>query len=227
MADVEESHGESSSQFSSVPNELTEQILSHLSLYGELQQAKLVCKTWHLIVLRIIVQKQRAFYDSVCNGTFHFETIPQRSRIPPRYSHSSCVVGSSMYVFGGCSSSNTAFNDVYELDLKEHKWSKLRLSGPPPPPKECVSMVVHGNKIILFGGWCLSPRSGIVANARFHNGVNILDVASLTWSTPFNPMDRPQPCERAGHAACIVHDHMIVFGGAQRLTRLVTSVPTE
>lgn len=222
MADDEGDDGTANqSQFFAVPNEVTEQILSYLSPYGDLQQSKLVCKTWHSLVLRIIAQKQRIFYESICNGELYFETIPQRSRIPPRYSHSSCVLGSSMYVFGGCSSSNTAFNDIYELDLIHYKWTKLRLSGISPPPKECVSMVVHNNRIVLFGGWCPSARAGIVSNAKFHNNVNILDVPSLTWRSPFKATDWPQPFERAGHAACVVQDQMIVFGGAQRLTRLV------
>ncbi|XP_020913708.1 F-box only protein 42 [Exaiptasia diaphana] len=223
MADEQEAtNAQDECELFDIPNEITEEILSYLSSYGELQQAKLVCKAWHALVLRIITRRKRIFYESVCNGSLYFQTIPQRFRISPRYSHSSCVLGKSMYVFGGCSPSNTAFNDIHELDLKDYKWSRLRLSGISPPPKECASMVAHKNRIIIFGGWCLSPRTGIVSNARFHNGVNVLDVPSLTWSiTPLNNNnpDLLQPCERAGHAACVLQDQMIVFGGAQRLTR--------
>jgi F-box protein 42 len=209
--------------FSNIPIEVTEEILSYLSSYGELQQAKRVCKTWHSLVGRICLQRERYFYDSVCRGKLSFRVIAQKSRITPcqRFSHSSCVVGKSMYIFGGCSTSNTAFNDVYELNLQDFRWSKLRLSGIPPQPKECATMVVHQNRIILFGGWCQPSRLGIVSNAKFYNGVHVLNTETLNWNTPFTAKDWPQPCERAGHAACVVQDQMVMFGGAQRQTRSV------
>lgn len=222
MADVQAKRDETNKcYFSTIPIEVTEEILSYLSPYGPLQQAKRVCKTWYSLVHRICKQRERYFYDSVCRGRLCFRVVQQKSRITPsqRFSHSSCVVGKSMYIFGGCSTSNTAFNDVYELDLKDLKWTKLRLSGIPPPPKECATMVVHNNRIIIFGGWCQPSRMGIVSNAKFYNGVHVLNLDTLSWSTPIK--DCPHPCERAGHAACVVQDQMVMFGGAQRQTRLV------
>ncbi|EDO42623.1 predicted protein, partial [Nematostella vectensis] len=213
-----------SSVISRLPAELIEKILMFLSSYGDLEQARLVCRVWNRLVSRIIQQRLRRFYECVANGKLNFKVVPNTSRFAPspRFSHGCCVSRNSMYIFGGCSPSNTAFNDVFELDLKDHKWTRLRISGSPPPPKECATMVAHKKRVIVFGGWCQPSRTGCVSNARFHNDVHILDTTTLTWSSPCSKgvaTGTIQPCERAGHAACIVEDRMIVFGGAQRQSR--------
>ena len=42
--------------------------------------------------------------------------------ISERYSHSSCYHDKAIYVFGGCTSSSTTFNDLWRFDLSTRQW---------------------------------------------------------------------------------------------------------
>ena len=44
------------------------------------------------------------------------------STITERYSHSACYYNKSLYVFGGCTSSSTTFNDLWRFDLCSLQW---------------------------------------------------------------------------------------------------------
>ncbi|XP_048578285.1 F-box only protein 42 isoform X2 [Nematostella vectensis] len=195
-----------SSVISRLPAELIEKILMFLSSYGDLEQARLVCRVWNRLVSRIIQQRLRRFYECVANGKLNFKVVPNTSRFAPspRFSHGCCVSRNSMYIFGGCSPSNTAFNDVFELDLKDHKWTRLRISGSPPPPKECATMVAHKKRVIVFGGWCQPSRTGF-------NDVWVLDLNDMQWSTPLVRGRRPSG--RFGHSQVAVNDKTILIIG--------------
>ena len=213
--------------FVSLPVEIIEAILLHLSPYEGLSQAKLVCRLWHRLIVGIFRQRLQTFHEAVRSGNLRFDTIQNKTRTSPspRFSHGCCVLGTKMYVFGGCSSSNTAFNDLYQLDLRDRKWIRPRTSGLPPSPKECATAVVYKQKIVIFGGWCQPARVSVSSSAKFHNGINILDVPTMTWSSPvYRNSGAPRPCERAGHGACVMGDKMMVFGGAQRQLRYVLRI---
>jgi F-box protein 42 len=59
----------------------------------------------------------------------------------------------SMYIFGGCTSTSSTFNDLWKLDLTRRKWVRPLTMGTYPTPKACASMVCFKGKLILFGGW--------------------------------------------------------------------------
>ena len=211
--------------FSSLPLEVTEEILSYLSPYEECSRARQVCRLWYRLIERIQTQRFQNFDNAARTGEFKFICLENNSRICPlpRFSHGCCVLDTKMYIFGGCSSSNTAFNDLFQLDLRQRKWYRPVTTGRPPAPKECVTMVNYGTKIIIFGGWCQPSRLGVNMTARFYNDVFVLNTLSMNWSRPStanrSASRQPMPCERAGHAACVVGDMMVVFGGAQRQIR--------
>ena len=141
----------------------------------------------------------------------------------PRFSHNACVIGRFLYVFGGCalssSSSNAAFNDLLQFDLVDKKWERLTINqGYMPAPRECSTMVVYDNKLVIFGGWN-SPRSTEVTGVpKFFNDTSIIDIKNRSCA-PLQCLERETPSARAGHSACILQDKMVVFGGAQRLLR--------
>lgn len=64
-----------------------------------------------------------------------------------------CVLGNYMYVFGGCTSTCTTFNDLWKLDLSSRKWDRLLSMGSYPSPKACATLVYYKNSLVLFGGW--------------------------------------------------------------------------
>ena len=210
------------SYFSRLPIEIVEKIISYLSPYGDFYDAKLVCRLWYRLILSICKQRMQNFNEAVRSGNLRLRTVTTRSRIwpLPRFSHGCCVIGTKMYVYGGCSSTNTAFNDLYLLDLKEGRWMRPRTSGSPPPPKECATVVVYDNKdIVIFGGWCQPARLGVHSVAKFFDDLYIFNVPTLTWRSPHINPDEPRPCKRAGHGACVLGHRMILFGGAQRQLR--------
>ena len=210
--------------FSRIPVEIVEKIISYLSPYGDFYNAKIVCRMWYGLISRICEQRVQNFNEAVKTGHLRIRTMSTKSRISPlpRFSHGSCIVGERMYIFGGCSSSNTAFNDLYCLNLRERRWIKPLTAGNPPPPRECATLVVHDNKdILIFGGWCQPARVGINSMAKFFDDLYIFSILTSSWKSPVvNEVERPRPCKRAGHGACVLGHKMVIFGGAQRELRL-------
>ena len=209
--------------FSRIPVEIVEKIMSYLSPYGDFFDAKCVCRLWYRLIVRICKQRLQNFHAAVRTGNLRIRTLTTKSRTSPlpRFSHGCCIIGEKMYVHGGCSSSNTAFNDLYFLDLREQRWIRPRTSGSPPPPKECATAVVYDNRdIVIFGGWCQPSRTGINSVAKFFDDLYIFNIVNLSWRSPAVNRDLPRPCKRAGHGACVLGHKMIVFGGAQRELRL-------
>ena len=209
--------------FSRLPNEIVEKIMSFLSSYGDFFEAKCVCRLWYCLISRISRQRVQDFREAVRKGNLRIRTVTTKTRVSPspRFSHGCCIIGTKMYIYGGCSSSNTAFNDLYLLDLIEERWMRPRTSGSPPPPKECATVVAYDNRdIIIFGGWCQPSRTGINSAAKFFDDLYIFNVVSKSWSSPAVNLNGPRPCKRAGHGACTIGRKMVVFGGAQRQLRL-------
>jgi F-box protein 42 len=58
-----------------------------------------------------------------------------------------------MYVFGGCTSSCSTFNDLWRLDLTRRVWVRPLTMGTYPSPKACASLVCYKESLVLFGGW--------------------------------------------------------------------------
>ena len=141
----------------------------------------------------------------------------------PRFSHNCCVIERFLYVFGGCalsnSSANSAFNDLHKFDLIDKRWERVTINqGYMPAPRECSSMVVYENKLIIFGGWN-SPRSTEVTGIpKFFNDTSVVDVTNRSC-TRVHCADQEAPTARAGHSACVYGDKMVIFGGAHRLLR--------
>lgn len=161
----------------------------------------------------------------------HRNNISQNYPEPnPRFSHSCCVMGSHMYVFGGCSlsnsSSNSAFNDLYALDIEEKTWERVTVNqGYMPAPRECSTLIAYDDKLVIFGGWS-SPRSTEVTGIpKFFNDTSIVDVKNKTCLA-VSCDGRDIPGTRAGHSACLSKDKMVVFGGAQRILRCVQQCMT-
>jgi len=90
-----------------------------------------------------------------------FQAVDTRGLPPPaRWTHSACVVGSGMYVFGGFfgyggQSATGRFNDLWRLDLERLTWAEVGPgddSAPPPSVRSHHSAVAIGAKMYVFGG---------------------------------------------------------------------------
>jgi hypothetical protein len=48
-----------------------------------------------------------------------------------------------MYVFGGCTSTNTTINDLWKLNLTTRSWVRPLPTGSYPSPKACATLVCY------------------------------------------------------------------------------------
>ena len=167
---------------SSLPDEVLEFIFSLVSPYGDLKACGLCCRRWHVCSKNVVRKRQadfgRAVQDmkiiwSSCtiattanlkepypaagplNATNDGSDRKKALVVGKRYSHSAVYddITDSMYIFGGCTSSATTFNDLWRMDLTTRTWHRPIATGTYPSPKACSVLVKHGTKLILFGGW--------------------------------------------------------------------------
>uniref|UniRef100_A0A0A9YZ53 F-box only protein 42 n=1 Tax=Lygus hesperus TaxID=30085 RepID=A0A0A9YZ53_LYGHE len=196
-----------------LPNEILEHIISLLLPYNDLENCMLVCKRWHRCGQNVIRHKKLDFYKAIGNFTIKWSSEPQQQSriITKRYSHSACSHGNSMYVFGGCTCTNTTFNDLWKLDLTTRQWSRLLTMGSYPSPKASASLVYYDGSLVLFGGWT-HPSSYLPQAWRTFNELHIYDIEGNRWTSITPPLSPPS---MAGHAATVHGDNMVVFGGLQ------------
>jgi len=145
--------------------------------------------------------------------------------VPSRRSgHSFCIVGDYAYLFGGNDSRKPPGpnNDLFKLDMTsaEFYWTKIENTGRCPEPRSHHSVVVHGSKIIIFGGF----RSSSIR----YNDVWVLDTTTDEWSQPhagatetradgevvFKRVWPDVPLPRGAHSATLIGgSQMFIFGG--------------
>ncbi|XP_074655124.1 F-box only protein 42-like [Tubulanus polymorphus] len=143
------------------------------------------------------------------------QEIPRKTTSGPyitdRYSHCACYYEKVMYVFGGCTSPNATFNNLWKFDLGTREWHGPLAMGNYPSPKACSSMVTYKDSLLLFGGWSHPTPYPLHQAARFFSELHTYIPAMNEWihTATYN-----SPPPTAGHSACIVGDLMVVFGGS-------------
>ena len=118
-----------------------------------------------------------------------------------------------MYVFGGCTATNTTFNDLWRFDLSVHEWTRLLTTGTYPSPKAYATMLTWRNFLILFGGWTHPSLNPLHQQWVLYNELHVYDVLANRWTALYYP-GCPPPT--AGHSATIHGDVMVMVGGLQK-----------
>ncbi|XP_065851932.1 protein GLUTELIN PRECURSOR ACCUMULATION 3-like [Euphorbia lathyris] len=122
----------------------------------------------------------------------------------PRDSHSAVLVGRQMFVFGGTNGSKKV-NDLHVLDLITKEWIRPECNGIPPCPREShTATLIADDRIMIFGG------SG-EGEANYLNDLHVLDLKTMTWSSPEVKGDVPVP--RDSHSAVAIGNKLFVYGG--------------
>ncbi|RLM93880.1 kelch domain-containing protein 2-like isoform X4 [Panicum miliaceum] len=122
-----------------------------------------------------------------------------------RDSHGAALVGHRMLVFGGTNGGKKV-NDLHVLDLRTGEWTRPQCKGAPPSPRESHTVtVVGGDRLVVFGG------SG-EGEGNYLSDVHVLDVPTMTWSTPEVKGDYA-PAPRDSHGAVAVGGRLFVYGG--------------
>ncbi|KAK9805604.1 hypothetical protein WJX72_007339 [[Myrmecia] bisecta] len=118
-----------------------------------------------------------------------------------------------MVIFGGWDGQQR-FDDMYALDLRAWSWRQIQPAGGLSPPRRADHTAllwrycddgVWKDLIVCFGG---SGDSGTL------NDVWLYDMRWNRWTEAFCAGTPPAP--RSSHAAAIVGDLMIIFGGQSR-----------
>lgn len=115
--------------------------------------------------------------------------------------HTATMVGSSIYVFGGCDS-QACFNDLYILDTDCMSWTRPHCTGQIPPALRAMTATAVGKKIVIFGGG---------DGPAYYNDVYVFDTVRRRYTKPI--IKGESPCVRRAHTACLYKHGIYVFGG--------------
>lgn len=206
---------------SSIPDEVLEFILLHISPYEDLHSCLLVSKRWKRCVRNVVKLRKRNFKKSIAEFNVKWfslsiacsENYMKTPTISKRYSHAAVVHENFMYVFGGCSHSMTTFNDLWKFDLSQRIWLRPFATGNYPSPKAHTSLTCYKDQLILFGGWTYPSNTiylDFYSKWFVFDELHMYDIKSSHWNqivTQFNPPPT------AGHSVSIINDDMIIFGG--------------
>lgn len=146
---------------------------------------------------------------------------------PPGLSGASTtVVGDTLYVFGGQEvESKHVTRTMYQLDLVQRHWTKLRTNGDLPAERYFHSMCALGDtKLVLFGG-----QSGDGTNPSEKKSILLadlytFDIATSTWTYI---VARNQPAPRYAHCATILPSSASFTSTEGHLSALRHNVPSN
>lgn len=123
---------------------------------------------------------------------------PQR-----RTDHSVVLFRDSMLVFGG-SDGRKRFNDMWELHLRERRWTQIMVSTA-PRTRFAHTAIMYGHSMFIFGGW-----DGQDTLQELHE----YNVSSNMWIQL--PLRGSPPKARYRHTAVLCGDAMFTFGGVDK-----------
>lgn len=123
--------------------------------------------------------------------------------------HTSTLIGSNIYIFGGCNS-KCCFNDLSVLDADAFYLSSPHICGDVPAPLRAMTCTAVGKKLIVFGGG---------DGPAYYNDVYVLDTVNFRWSKPKVGGDR-LPSKRRAHTACLWRNGIYIFGGGDGVRAL-------
>ncbi|CAG9098270.1 unnamed protein product [Plutella xylostella] len=201
-----------------VPDEVLEFILGFLPPYDDLQNCMFVCKRWYNCSQNVMRKTTITLIKAI--GEFkviwtNITPVDMAPAITKRFSHAACVLDNSMYVFGGCTTNATAFNDLWRFDLSKRQWVRPLATGTYPVPKAYTSMVGYKDNLILFGGWTYPSPSQYYQTVTMFNDIHFYNVTTNRWILV---CATNSPQAMAGHSACVRGNEMIVFGGLVKST---------
>ncbi|KAI1392871.1 galactose oxidase [Hypoxylon trugodes] len=127
----------------------------------------------------------------------------------PLRAHTTTLVGSNVYVFGGCDS-RACFNELYVLDADSFHWSSPHVTGDIPSPLRAMTCTAVGKKLVVFGGG---------DGPAYYNDVYVLDTVNFRWHQPRIIGDRT-PSARRAHTACLYKNGIYMFGGGDGVRAL-------
>ena len=193
-----------------LPDEVLIYILTLVSPYKDLHHCAQVCQQWRICAKQVAHQKKKTFIKAVSKSKLIWtkRTIDsEKLIISKRYSHSAVYDETdnipSVFVFGGCTSTSTTFNDLWCLDPTTREWSRPRATGAYPRPKACATLVKsRPGELMLFGGWSHPSSYPLHQSWRLFNELHTYDILTMRW-THITPASHLKPPTMAGHSATV------------------------
>lgn len=130
-------------------------------------------------------------------------------KVPNFSRHTSCLVGSKIYVFGGFDGHGTNF-DLATFDPYYRTWSnipKTAQKGVPPPSRTNHASASVGKNMYIFGG----NNNNEAGQYQVLDDLSMLDTHTMTWSRP--KTTGAIPCARSGHTLTAIGKKLYLFGG--------------
>ena len=136
-----------------------------------------------------------------------WKTMPVVGDVPPPVCrHASELMGSSLYLYGGCNrildEGVRRYGDLYCIDLQTQQSMRLPQSGQTPGELSGHSLTKVGKCLYLFGGW---------TGSEYSNDLYILDPRAGKWMKPV--CRGAIPLSRCRHSATSANGMLFMCGG--------------
>ncbi|OTF75869.1 hypothetical protein BLA29_000287 [Euroglyphus maynei] len=238
-----------------LPSLAIEYILSQLTYY-QLLQIRLVSRHWYTLIEEYLSRADRNFFINLtnyrvqwvavkeqlefCNNESVAAIFPRESnlnsfrkfqipRMSPRLHHLACYVDNYMYVFGGCVSLTTTYNDLWRFDTTTKRWLRIVAEGTLPLPRLFSSLSLYncyvndddaddnGKKIrkqylVLFGGIVFNDKQQLIPRFddrdRLLKTIHLFDIESNRWT--LIDVKGSIELKSCHHTATIVGDELII-----------------
>ncbi|TKC52526.1 hypothetical protein EI555_018226, partial [Monodon monoceros] len=158
--------------------------------------------------------------EGACNVLYAFDVNTHKWSTPrvagtvpgARDGHSACVLGKTMYIFGGYEQLADCFsNDIHKLDTSTMTWTLICTKGNPARWRDFHSATMLGSHMYVFGG--RADRFGPFHsnNEIYCNRIRVFDTRTEAWlDCPPTPV---LPEGRRSHSAFGYNGELYIFGG--------------
>lgn len=162
--------------------------------------------------------------DVCCNILFCFNTHthtwskPEVSGSIPgvRDGHSACIVGNSMYIFGGFEEEINQFScDVHCLNLETMEWAFVPTGSLPPSYRDFHTATVLNDRMYVFGGRGDRHSPYHTQEEIYCSKMVYLDLKTFQWHTP--TCGGQIPIGRRSHSTVVYRGKLYMFGGYNSL----------
>jgi N-acetylneuraminic acid mutarotase len=147
------------------------------------------------------------YFDSETKS-FSQPTI-KGDKVPNFSRHTSTLVGSKIYVFGGFDGHGTNF-DLSTFDPYSRTWTnvpKSTIKGISPPSRTNHASAAVGKNMYIFGG----NNNNEEGKYQVLDDLSMFDTLTMTWSRP--KTTGTAPCARSGHTLTAIGKKLFLFGG--------------
>ncbi|KAJ6219523.1 hypothetical protein RDWZM_005335 [Blomia tropicalis] len=225
-----------------LPALVIEYILSHFPIYDVLR-LRFVSRYWNKTILGYLEKADKSFVHNLNSYNVQWVSVKEvvedfnqsgqtelslatnksRARcvpkMSPRFHHCAVNVQNSMYIFGGCVSRSTAYNDLWRFDGETKKWYRIISGGTHPLPRLFCSFTYYERRdettsnrlnryIVLFGGILFDEKLDI--KERLLSTIHLYDIDEKCWNLV---KINGEQLFSGNHSAVILGDELIVFNG--------------